>query len=186
MISIWEVCIKRPYMKCAAVSNTCARWRYSTCIPRHYYIILMDVFPFFSSVRSTKGASKHRRDLINNEISVLRDLLPLPESARQRLSQLQIMSLGCCYIRKCNYLARCKFNNICSYATCSVERESVIASPYICLCPPLQKISDKQYTVYVKPNSNSYSSSLTKLSTALYFALLIYIFSPFSDGTSNT
>ncbi|ELT93983.1 hypothetical protein CAPTEDRAFT_193549 [Capitella teleta] len=56
--------------------------------------------------RSTRGASKQRRDLINHEISHLRDLLPLPESARQRLSQLQIMSLCCCYIRKCNYFTR--------------------------------------------------------------------------------
>jgi len=56
--------------------------------------------------RSTKGASKQRRDLINTEISHMRDLLPLPESARQRLSQLQIMSMACCYIRKCNYFSR--------------------------------------------------------------------------------
>lgn len=56
--------------------------------------------------RSTRGASKQRRDLINSEISHLRDLLPLPESARQRLSQLQIMSLTCVYIRKCNYFTR--------------------------------------------------------------------------------
>ncbi|XP_013382208.1 neuronal PAS domain-containing protein 4 isoform X2 [Lingula anatina] len=56
--------------------------------------------------RSTKGASKVRRDQINNEILVVRDLLPLPESARQRLSQLQIMSLACIFIRKSNYFAR--------------------------------------------------------------------------------
>ena len=61
-------------------------------------------------IRSTKGASKQRRDLINGEIGNLRDMLPLPESARQRLSQLQIMSLACCYIRKCNYFARREYN----------------------------------------------------------------------------
>ncbi|XP_046369475.2 neuronal PAS domain-containing protein 4B-like [Haliotis rufescens] len=54
--------------------------------------------------RSNKGASKQRRDQINAEIAVMRDLLPLAESARQRLSQLQIMSLSCVYIRKCNVL----------------------------------------------------------------------------------
>ncbi|CAH1792214.1 unnamed protein product [Owenia fusiformis] len=56
--------------------------------------------------RSTKGASKQRRDQINNEIATLRDLLPLPESSRQRLSQLQVMSLACVFIRKCNYITR--------------------------------------------------------------------------------
>ena len=65
-----------------------------------------------ASIRSTKGASKQRRDLINGEISNLRDMLPLPESARQRLSQLQIMSLACCYIRKCNYFARREYRMI--------------------------------------------------------------------------
>ena len=58
--------------------------------------------------RSNKGASKQRRDQINGEISTMRDLLPLPESARQRLSQLQIMSLSCVFIRKCNVLQKSK------------------------------------------------------------------------------
>ncbi|XP_026331418.1 neuronal PAS domain-containing protein 4-like [Hyposmocoma kahamanoa] len=44
-----------------------------------------------------------RRDLINAEISNLRDLLPLPPSTRQRLSQLQLMALVCVYVRKINY-----------------------------------------------------------------------------------
>eukprot|EP00106_Octopus_bimaculoides_P000089 XP_014767531.1 PREDICTED: neuronal PAS domain-containing protein 4-like [Octopus bimaculoides] len=37
---------------------------------------------------------------------MMRDLLPLAETARQRLSQLQIMSLSCVYIRKCNIMSR--------------------------------------------------------------------------------
>lgn len=49
------------------------------------------------------GASKLRRDLINAEIANLRDLLPLPQSTRQRLSQLQLMALVCVYVRKANY-----------------------------------------------------------------------------------
>lgn len=64
--------------------------------------------------RSNKGASKQRRDQINAEIGVMRDLLPLPESARQRLSQLQIMSLSCVYIRKCNLLQKMLPTNRCS------------------------------------------------------------------------
>ncbi len=44
-----------------------------------------------------------RRDMINAEVAVLRDLLPLPSSTRQRLSQLQLMALVCVYVRKSNY-----------------------------------------------------------------------------------
>ena len=44
---------------------------------------------FFSSydsgTKSTKGASKMRRDSINHEINKLRDLLPIPASARCHL-----------------------------------------------------------------------------------------------------
>ena len=57
----------------------------------------------FDATKSTKGASKLRRDLINSEIANLRDLLPLPSSTRQRLSQLQLMALVCVYVRKENY-----------------------------------------------------------------------------------
>ncbi|XP_046483906.1 neuronal PAS domain-containing protein 4A-like isoform X1 [Neodiprion pinetum] len=56
--------------------------------------------------KSTKGASKLRRDLINAEIANLRDLLPLPASTRQRLSQLQLMALVCVFLRKANYFQR--------------------------------------------------------------------------------
>ena len=66
-------------------------------------------FPFWC--RSNKGASKQRRDQINAEIATMRDLLPLPETARQRLSQLQIMSLSCVYIRKCNVLQKRECNS---------------------------------------------------------------------------
>lgn len=60
-------------------------------------------FHRFDTNKSTKGASKLRRDLINTEIANLRDLLPLPQSTRQRLSQLQLMALVCVYVRKANY-----------------------------------------------------------------------------------
>ena len=60
-------------------------------------------FSSFDASKSTKGASKLRRDLINTEIGHLRDLLPLPASTRQRLSQLQLMALVCVYVRKANY-----------------------------------------------------------------------------------
>ncbi|PAV71263.1 hypothetical protein WR25_03056 [Diploscapter pachys] len=54
-------------------------------------------------IRSTRGASKQRRDQINIEIQRLRDLLPLSDSIKDRLFQLQVMSLGCIYIRKHRY-----------------------------------------------------------------------------------
>ncbi|CAH0562648.1 unnamed protein product [Brassicogethes aeneus] len=61
------------------------------------------MFTRFDANKSTKGASKLRRDLINAEIANLRELLPLPPSTRQRLSQLQLMALVCVYVRKANY-----------------------------------------------------------------------------------
>uniref|UniRef100_A0A0M3IPD3 BHLH domain-containing protein n=1 Tax=Ascaris lumbricoides TaxID=6252 RepID=A0A0M3IPD3_ASCLU len=54
--------------------------------------------------RSTRGASKQRRDQINIEIQKLRDLLPLSDSIKDRLFQLQVMSLACIFIRKQRYL----------------------------------------------------------------------------------
>uniref|UniRef100_A0A0K0ELF8 BHLH domain-containing protein n=1 Tax=Strongyloides stercoralis TaxID=6248 RepID=A0A0K0ELF8_STRER len=57
-----------------------------------------------NNVRSTRGASKQRRDQINVEIQKLRDLLPLSSSIKERLFQLQVMSLACIFIRKQKYL----------------------------------------------------------------------------------
>ncbi|CAI2354878.1 unnamed protein product [Caenorhabditis sp. 36 PRJEB53466] len=56
-----------------------------------------------SQQRSTRGASKQRRDQINVEIQKLRDLLPLSDLIKDRLFQLQVMSLGCIFIRKQRY-----------------------------------------------------------------------------------
>ncbi|KAK4009899.1 hypothetical protein OUZ56_019042 [Daphnia magna] len=66
-------------------------------------LICVVISTSFDASKSTKGASKLRRDLINTEIGHLRDLLPLPASTRQRLSQLQLMALVCVYVRKANY-----------------------------------------------------------------------------------
>lgn len=72
----------------------------------YLYVFHIYIYTFtfrFDANKSTKGASKLRRDLINSEIANLRDLLPLPQSTRQRLSQLQLMALICVYVRKANY-----------------------------------------------------------------------------------
>ncbi|XP_064408042.1 neuronal PAS domain-containing protein 4A [Latimeria chalumnae] len=50
--------------------------------------------------RSTKGASKARRDQINAEIRNLKELLPIAEEDKARLSYLHIMSVACIYTRK--------------------------------------------------------------------------------------
>jgi len=60
--------------------------------------------------RSTKGASKQRRDLINVEINEIKDLLPVNESTRKRLSQLQVMALCNSYINKANCFQNSIFN----------------------------------------------------------------------------
>ncbi|XP_029107435.1 neuronal PAS domain-containing protein 4-like isoform X2 [Scleropages formosus] len=50
--------------------------------------------------RSTKGASKARRDHINAEIRNMRGLLPIPAEDRERLSYLHSMSAICTFVRK--------------------------------------------------------------------------------------
>lgn len=67
------------------------------------------LYSSLEATKSTKGASKMRRDLINTEIAQLRELLPLPASTRQRLSQLQLMALVLVYVRKSNYFCNGKF-----------------------------------------------------------------------------
>jgi len=56
--------------------------------------------------RSTKGASKQRRDAINDRVAQIRELLPVSEAARARLSQLQVMALARSYIAKSNLFTR--------------------------------------------------------------------------------
>lgn len=52
------------------------------------------------SPRSTKGASKARRDHINHEIRNMRSLLPVGQEDQERLSYLHSMAAICTYIRK--------------------------------------------------------------------------------------
>nr|XP_015218060.1 PREDICTED: neuronal PAS domain-containing protein 4-like [Lepisosteus oculatus] len=54
----------------------------------------------FKRFRSTKGASKARRDHINAEIRNMRALLPISQKEKDRLSYLHTMSAICTYIRK--------------------------------------------------------------------------------------
>ncbi|XP_023649986.2 neuronal PAS domain-containing protein 4A isoform X2 [Paramormyrops kingsleyae] len=56
--------------------------------------------------RSTKGASKARRDQINAEIRNLKELLPISDADKARLSYLHIMSLACMYTRKSVFFSK--------------------------------------------------------------------------------
>ncbi|XP_026866363.2 neuronal PAS domain-containing protein 4-like [Electrophorus electricus] len=58
--------------------------------------------------RSTKGASKARRDHINGEIRNMRALLPISAEEQERLSYLHSMSVICTFIRKSVLLPRHK------------------------------------------------------------------------------
>lgn len=58
------------------------------------------------ATKSTKGASKLRRDLIKTELEGLGELLPFPASAK--LSQLDLMALVLKYVRKSNYFCNGK------------------------------------------------------------------------------
>ena len=108
--------------------------------------LFISSFASFDATKSTKGASKLRRDLINSEIANLRDLLPLPSSTRQRLSQLQLMALVCVYVRKANYFQNGKsvFVPVCQkcftccfcwygWYWCEIECIMVTLTPYISL-----------------------------------------------------
>ena len=48
----------------------------------NWYLKIIICCSYDTSNKSTKGASKQRRDSINHEINKLRDLLPIPASAR--------------------------------------------------------------------------------------------------------
>ncbi|XP_033861084.3 neuronal PAS domain-containing protein 4-like [Acipenser ruthenus] len=54
--------------------------------------------------RSTKGASKARRDHINAEIRNMRALLPISEDEKESLPYLHTMSVACSYVRKSLFL----------------------------------------------------------------------------------
>ncbi|XP_073681099.1 neuronal PAS domain-containing protein 4B [Garra rufa] len=71
--------------------------------------------------RSTKGASKARRDQINAEIRNLKDLLPISDADKARLSYLHIMSLACIYTRKSVFFSQAAAGHDLS--------ESVLALP---------------------------------------------------------
>lgn len=60
--------------------------------------------------RSTKGASKARRDQINAEIRSLKDLLPISDADKARISYLHIMSLACIYTRKSIFFSQGRVN----------------------------------------------------------------------------
>ncbi|NP_001410783.1 neuronal PAS domain-containing protein 4B [Danio rerio] len=68
-----------------------------------FHLIIRPFQRFFGlekMYRSTKGASKARRDQINAEIRSLKELLPISDADKARLSYLHIMSLACIYTRK--------------------------------------------------------------------------------------
>lgn len=107
------------------VHNNYFIWRVFSCCLVLTQAIKLDfqanssnMFTRFDATKSTKGASKLRRDLINAEIANLRDLLPLPPSTRQRLSQLQLMALVCVYVRKANYFQQAFKRHECLHHHC--------------------------------------------------------------------
>ena len=88
--------------KCTLLLEIVPRYR-ELSLNTHLHVV---AFSYDTGNKSTKGASKMRRDSINHEINKLRDLLPIPASARQRLSQLQLMALILVYVRKTNYFEK--------------------------------------------------------------------------------
>lgn len=110
-----------------------------------------------------------RRDLINAEISNLRDLLPLPPSTRQRLSQLQLMALVCVYVRKINYFQQGKqdLTYVFMYIVLILLLFSYTVHIIKTLHPPFP------YRVKFFLNSFSCSKSLFKLITCIVILNLV-------------
>lgn len=81
------------------------------------------------SHRSTKGASKARRDHINHEIRNMRALLPTTLEDQERLSYLHSMAAICAYIRK-----SVVFQGKASHSGCKSSCD--VFDPLICILPP--------------------------------------------------
>ncbi|XP_061546214.1 neuronal PAS domain-containing protein 4-like [Phycodurus eques] len=79
--------------------NVCKRPVNAPCVS---HLVRVDDTRVFCrrKFRSTKGASKARRDHINFEIRNMRALLPIPLEDQERLSYLHSMAAVCTYIRK--------------------------------------------------------------------------------------
>ncbi|XP_063173257.1 neuronal PAS domain-containing protein 4-like [Candoia aspera] len=86
MTILCENCSKPVRRRERQVSAPISVSRRKLCTPR----------PF----RSTKGASKARRDQINVELQTLRSLLPISEQEKEQLSYLHTMALVCFHIRE--------------------------------------------------------------------------------------
>lgn len=93
--------------------------------------------------RSTKGASKARRDQINAEIRNLKDLLPISDADKARLSYLHIMSLACMYTRKSVFFTQGKNEStlnksdlLMSLMLCCIDRLlTVVESTSVLVAP---------------------------------------------------
>ncbi|KAM9847499.1 neuronal PAS domain-containing protein 4-like [Aulostomus maculatus] len=76
--------------------NTCRSHVNTPCVSHHQD----HRRSFCRRFRSTKGASKARRDHINHEIRNMRALLPISREDQERLSYLHSMAAICTFIRK--------------------------------------------------------------------------------------
>ncbi|KAJ7987328.1 hypothetical protein DPEC_G00325340 [Dallia pectoralis] len=109
------------------------------------------------SHRSTKGASKARRDQINEEIRNMKALLPILQDDQERMSYLHSMAVITAYIRK-NIL----YQGLSSYQShiTSSPPTSVASPPYDIFLPALYGfilvLSSQGRLVYVSENVSDY------------------------------
>ncbi|XP_010864695.2 neuronal PAS domain-containing protein 4-like [Esox lucius] len=107
--------------------------------------------------RSTKGASKARRDQINEEIRNMRALLPIIQDDQERMSYLHSMAVITAYIRT-NLL----FQGLSTYQShlASSFPCSAVCPPYDSFLPALQGfivvLSSQGRLVYVSENVSDY------------------------------
>ncbi|XP_010787785.1 neuronal PAS domain-containing protein 4-like isoform X1 [Notothenia coriiceps] len=104
---------------------------------------------FCRRFRSTKGASKARRDQINHEIRNMRALLPITQEDQERLSYLHSMAAICAYIRK-SVLLQGLPAGVRSH--CSVPHEAFLPAMHGFILVTTAKGS----LVYVSQNASEY------------------------------
>uniref|UniRef100_A0A672M1T9 Neuronal PAS domain protein 4 like n=1 Tax=Sinocyclocheilus grahami TaxID=75366 RepID=A0A672M1T9_SINGR len=104
-------------------------------------------------VRSTKGASKARRDHINAEIRTLRSLLPISAEDQERLSYLHSMSLVCSFVRKSALLS----GSACGLDPCVHKDPASLYHSFLQALPGfIVALSRDGKLVYVSENVQEY------------------------------
>lgn len=79
----------------------------------------------------------------------LRDLLPLPQSTRQRLSQLQLMALVCVYVRKANYFQQGECSSLLINERLAANVVLKLYMVAMCVAPQIDELSVRSFWLII-------------------------------------